>query len=223
MKQSYTQVFTHPEIGELKGVIGKDGEPWFLAGDVCRSLGLKNTSQSIAGVVERYKIADIKGIRPAYTLIETAGGKQNVQIIPEQLLYELAFKSRKQRAIKFSAWVTSEVLPALRKHGEYRMEGKMIRRKETDSIQKLVEYAQDQGSESAERYYTAITRMTNKFMGIEAGQRDTLDADTLQQITILETVVDMAIKRGIAANLPYKDIYKHAKQSAESVLGGIGL
>lgn len=221
MKQSYTQVFTNPEIGELKGVI-KDGEPWFLAGDVCRNLGIKNSRDVVARLNADYKDVG-KGVASSYTLIDTAGGKQRVQIIPEPFLYDLIFKSRKQKAKTFRVWVTSEVLPALRKHGEYRMEGKLIRRKETDSIQKLVEYAQGQGSESAERYYTAITRMTNKFMGIDAGQRDTLDADTLQQLTMLESVVDMAIKRGIAAKLPYKEIYQHAKQSAESVLGGIGL
>ena len=65
--------------------------------------------------------------------------------------------------------------------------------------------------------------MTNNFMGINAGQRDTLDAETLQQLAMLETVVDMAIKRDIAAKLRYKDIYQLAKERASHVVQAIGV
>lgn len=128
--------FTNKDVGELRGFI-KDGEPWFLAGNVCRALGIKDTSRAVQQTKERLKIAGVKGTISSSTLLETNGGKQTVLIINEQCLYELIFQSRKQKAIKFRAWVTGEVLPSIRKTGQYRMEGKLIRRSLTDNIKKI--------------------------------------------------------------------------------------
>lgn len=104
-----------------------------------------------------------------------------------------------------------------------RMKDKLIRKKETDSIKKFVEYAQDQGSDSAANYYTAITRMTNKLIKIEAGQRDLLSADTLQKVAIIEGIVDIAIRDGMNADMPYKEVYKLAKTRASSTLTALGI
>lgn len=133
MKDTELITFENQNIGQIRGFI-KDGEPWFLAGQVCRCLGIKNTAQAVDSIIDRYKIAEIKGISSTYTLLETDGGKQKVLIIPEPFLYELIFQSRKQKAVQFRAWVTSEVLPQLRKTGQYRMAGKLIRRALTDEI-----------------------------------------------------------------------------------------
>ena len=98
-----------------------------------------------------------------------------------------------------------------------RIEGKKARRLETDSIKQLVEYASASGSKSAEMYYSNITRMTNKILGLKAGERDSLDAEQLKQLTAIETIVDLAIRDGLKASIEYKDIYKLAKSRAESV------
>ena len=88
------------------------GEPWFLAGDVCRALGIKNARDAVNEIGKKLKtagakgvgIADtliqtagLKGIYSSYTLLETAGGKQQSVIITEQVLYELIFDSRKHK------------------------------------------------------------------------------------------------------------------------------
>lgn len=219
---NHVQIFSNPIIGEIKGLI-KDNEPWFLAGDICRGLGIKDSSQAVRTIENNYKNAGVKGTFSKRTLIQTKGGKQQVVIIPEPMLYELIFSSRKKKAVEFRAWVTNEVLPALRKHGEYRMDGKIIRKKETDSIKLLVDYATDNGSSSANRYYVAVTSMTNKLLGIESNSRDTLNADQLQKIAILEGVVDIAIRDGVKAELPYKDIYQLAKERAGHVVQAIGV
>lgn len=211
-----TQVFVHPELGEIKGFM-KEGEPWFLAGDACRALGIKNSNHAISAIAERYKIAGIEGVGISYTLVETKGGKQRVTIIPEPFLYELIFNSRKQKAVKFRSWVTTEVLPALRKHGEYRMEGKMIRRKETDSIKALVEYAMEHGSTNSKRYYALITKETNKTLGIEPGNRDALSVDELERIAIVESVIDRTIRKAIEQGLPYKDVYQVVKSKINTI------
>ncbi len=98
-----------------------------------------------------------------------------------------------------------------------RLEGKQVRRLETDSIKELVDYASARGSKSAQMYYANITKMTNKILGIKPGQRDKLTADELKKVTIIESVVDIAIRDGLKAEMNYRDIYKLAKSRAESV------
>ena len=98
-----------------------------------------------------------------------------------------------------------------------RIEGKAVRRTETDAIKSLVEYATAKGSSNANMYYSNITKMTNSLLGVEKGQRDTLDHKSLQQIKIAETIVEMAIRDGLKADLPYKDIYKLCKDRVSSI------
>ena len=87
-----------------------DGEPWFVLADVCRELDIKNVSDAASRLDE-----DEKGIAQTDTL----GGRQNVRIINESGLYSLILRSDKPAAKKFKKWVTSEVLPSIRKTGGY--------------------------------------------------------------------------------------------------------
>ena len=213
---SQVQLFSHPDLGEIKATI-KNGEPWFLAGDVCRVLGIKNSSDAVNEIVKKLKTAGVKVVGTSDTLLETAGGKQKVTIINEQILYELIFNSRKQKAVLFRAWVTGEVLPSIRKHGFYRAEGKMIRKAETDSIKEFIEYAKSNGSRSSERYYTIITKATNDILNIEAGQRDSLSESQLDNLAMVERVIANVLTSGIKKGLNYKDIYKLASSKAKQV------
>lgn len=92
-------------------VITIDGEPWFIAADVCDVLGYQNTSKAISDHLD----PDEKGVTTGYTL----GGNQKLITINESGLYALIMRSRKPEARKFAKWVTSEVLPAIRKTGRY--------------------------------------------------------------------------------------------------------
>lgn len=98
-----------------------------------------------------------------------------------------------------------------------RLDGKEIRKLETDAIKDLVEYAQNHGSKSANMYYANITKMTNTILGIESGQRDNLTAKQLDQIRIAETMVKMAISDGLEQSLPYREIYKLCKERVSSI------
>ena len=213
---SQVQLFSHPDLGEIKATI-KNGDPWFLAGDVCRVLGIKNSSDAVNEIVKKLKTAGVKGVGTSDTLLETAGGKQQVTIINDQILYELMLNSRKQKAVLFRAWVTGEVLPSIRKHGFYRNEGKMIRRVETDAIKEFIEYAKNNGSSSSERYYMIITKATNEILGIEKGQRDSLSAGQLDHLAMVERVIANALTQGIEKGMNYKDIYKLASSKAKQV------
>lgn len=87
-----------------------DGEPWFVLKDVCRVLEIGN-SRMIANRLD----ADEKGV----SQIDTLGGKQETTVINESGLYNVILRSDKPEAKPFRKWVTSEVLPAIRKHGAY--------------------------------------------------------------------------------------------------------
>lgn len=91
-------------------VVLRDEEPWFVAADVCAALDLDNTHMAVDRLDE-----DEKGV----TSINTPGGPQSMTIINESGLYSLVLGSRKPEAKPFKKWVTSEVLPAIRKSGRY--------------------------------------------------------------------------------------------------------
>lgn len=103
---SFNPVFQF-ESNEVRIVI-KSGEPWFVATDVCKALDLVQTHRAIAALDD-----DEKGRHSMTTL----GGKQEMSIINESGLYALILRSRKPEARKFAKWVTSEVLPSIRKTG----------------------------------------------------------------------------------------------------------
>ena len=106
------QIFKNPEFGQVRTLI-KDGQPWFVAKDVAEILGYSNPRDAISKHVD----AEDKGVANCDTL----GGKQELTIINESGLYALVFGSRLETAKRFKRWVTSEVLPALRKTGAYIM------------------------------------------------------------------------------------------------------
>lgn len=105
------QLFQNPDFGGVRGLT-IDGEPWLVGKDVALVLGYKNPQEAIRTHVD----LDDKGVSE----ILTPGGKQNVPIINESGLYSLIFSSKLPNAKKFKRWVTSEVLPAIRKTGQYR-------------------------------------------------------------------------------------------------------
>lgn len=88
-----------------------DKEPYFVGKDVAEVLGYKRTADAIREHVE----LEDKGVGK----IQTPGGKQNVTIVNESGLYSLIFSSKLENAKRFKRWVTSEVLPSIRKHGIY--------------------------------------------------------------------------------------------------------
>ena len=103
------QIFQNEKFGKIR-TLTLDGEPWFVAADVCKSLELGNPSMT----VERLD-ADEKGI----SSIDTLGGKQRVAIINEPGLYSVILCSRKPEAKAFKRWITHEVIPSIRKHRAY--------------------------------------------------------------------------------------------------------
>lgn len=103
-------VFENPEFGSIR-TVELDGEPWLVGKDVATALGYKNPQEAIRTHVDD----EDKGVSE----ILTPGGKQSVPIINESGLYSLVLSSKLPTARKFRRWVTSEVLPSIRKTGGY--------------------------------------------------------------------------------------------------------
>lgn len=93
--------------------IEKNGEPWFVGKDVAEILGYSDTAQAVRKHIDN----EDKGV----VEMTTPGGKQPVTIINESGLYSLILSSKLPTAKKFKHWVTSEVLPSIRKTGEYKI------------------------------------------------------------------------------------------------------
>lgn len=102
------QIFNYSE-NQVRTVL-KDGQPYFVAKDVCDILEIGNVTMAI----ERLSPA-MKGI----STIETLGGNQEANVITEVGVYKLVFTSRKAEAERFTDWIASEVLPSIRKYGMY--------------------------------------------------------------------------------------------------------
>lgn len=99
------------EDAEVRVVVGEDGEPWFVASDVCRALGHTNTSVAVSRLEE----AD----RNTLNTGQGGRGNPNVNVVSEAGLYELIMTSRVVGAKPFKRWITHEVLPSIRKTGGY--------------------------------------------------------------------------------------------------------
>lgn len=107
------KVFENPEFGKIR-TVENDGDVWFVGKDVAQALGY-GEGKSLANAVANHVDEEDKGV----TELMTPGGKQKMVIINESGLYSLVLSSKLPDAKKFKRWVTSEVLPSIRKHGGY--------------------------------------------------------------------------------------------------------
>ncbi|PPE66563.1 Bro-N domain-containing protein [Caldimonas caldifontis] len=98
----------------VRVVTDAQGEPWFVAADVCAALHLPETHKAVARLDDDEK---------ARNSIPTPGGEQEMTVVNEPGLYSLVLGSRKPEAKRFKRWVTHEVLPAIRKTGRYVLSG----------------------------------------------------------------------------------------------------
>lgn len=106
------QIFKNEQFGEVR-TIAKDGEPWFVANDICKVLGHTNSRVAVAALDE-----DEKGVSKVYTL----GGEQQMTVVNEAGMYQLVIRSNLPAAKAFKRWITHEVIPTIRRHGAYATE-----------------------------------------------------------------------------------------------------
>ena len=110
METKSIQVFNNTEFGEIRSMT-INGEPWFVGKDIAAALGYSNPRKAIGDHVDE----EDKGV----TKCDTLGGGQNLTIINESGMYSLILSSKLEGAKRFKRWVTSEILPSIRKTGAY--------------------------------------------------------------------------------------------------------
>lgn len=110
------QVFNNPEFGKIRAV-EIDSEPWFVGKEIAEALGYSNPRDALANHVDDEDKATVA--------IHDGSQNRNMTVINESGVYSLIFSSKLESAKKFKRWVTSEVLPSIRKHGTYAAPGAM--------------------------------------------------------------------------------------------------
>ena len=106
------QIFENPQFGEIRAV-EKDGEPWFVAADVCKALELDDVNKAIS------RLDSDEGTRIEIPHPQSPDKTLTVNAVNEPGLYSLVLGSRKPEAKAFKRWITHEVIPSIRKHGAY--------------------------------------------------------------------------------------------------------
>ncbi len=110
MSNNNMMIFESKDFGQVRSVL-KDGEPWFVASDVCKAAGIVNAKDAIT------KLDDDE--KSGVGITDPHGREQTTNCVSEAGLYTLILKSRKPQAKAFRRWITHEVIPSIRKHGAY--------------------------------------------------------------------------------------------------------
>lgn len=183
------QIFNNPLFGDIRTATSESGEPLFVANDVCNALGYSNSRDAINRHVDTEDVA--KHDTP------TKGGIQSLSYINESGVYSLVFGSKLETAKAFKKWVTSEVLPTIRKHGAY-MTQSTIEKVLTDP-DTLIQLAQTLKEERRQKelaqkqleYQAPIVQYANEVLSSSSGHTATTIASELNMsaITLNELLV----------------------------------
>ena len=133
------QVFNNPQFGEIRTLADNDGNILFVGKDVAKALGYKSVHKALKDHVD----AEDKGVTKRNTL----GGNQDMTVINESGLYSLILSSKLPQAKVFKRWVTSEVLPAIRRTGAYAVPNPAV----TDSTEHLLAELRDSRTQDADK------------------------------------------------------------------------
>ena len=189
------QNYVNDAFGKIRGLL-IGGEAWLVAVDVCNALEIKNSRDAVSRLKANEKMTvDISDGHSG-----KRGGAQKLSLVNEPGLYRLIFTSRKPEAEKFQDWVYHDVLPSIRKTGSYtldkdlkelieaRLDGKKMRRVETDNIQHFIEYARAQGYTWEEsKFYSRISVICNLGVGLpHKNGRNTTTKEQLRTLALLE-------------------------------------
>ena len=150
MKKNALETIVYQEKPVRMQVI--DGQPWFVAKDICDILGITNVSQALTSI----DIDEKKDI----TTNDAVGRNQAVRGVDESGMYALIFQSRKPAARGFRKWVTSEVLPSIRRYGRYAAPGsrERLRLEDTMARKERAEWLRSVGSCLTFTDYRVIAR-----------------------------------------------------------------
>lgn len=146
------QTFENADFGAIR-VSTVEGEPWFVAKDVCDALGISKYRDAVSRLDD-----DERGS----VLVDTLGGAQETSTVSEPGLYKLIMRSRKPEAKAFQRWVTHEVLPAIRRTGGY------IAAKQDETPEQIMARAVIVAQDTIERQKRQLDELKPKAMFADA-------------------------------------------------------
>lgn len=209
MTDNEIQVFEFEGQMSLRSVI-REGEPWFVAADVAKALGARD-ARSFTRMVDE----EDKGEH----LVPTLGGAQKMSVVNESGLYTMLIRSQNPKAKPFRRWVTSEVLPSIRKHGAYMTADKIDEvMSDPDNFIRIVEALRDE-REAKESAQAALEAAAPKVEAYEAF----MDAEGLYSMNAVAKILGTGQNtlfadlrrlgvlqpRGAGKNTPYQKWMKH--------------
>lgn len=212
-------IFNNPEFGDIR-TMERDGAPWFVGKDVAEALGYSNTKAALVNHVEdedrrilqRSEIATIENHLPkdAFPMNFVSGDVPNrgLTIINESGLYALVLGSKLPTAKKFKRWVTSEVIPSIRKNGGY------INGQENMTPQELMASALLMAQKTLAERDARISALTveNQIMLPKADYFDQLvERNTLMNFRETAKALDVPPKKFVSFLLEKKYIYRDKK------------
>ena len=200
-KEMSLSVVRHPDFGEIR-TEKINGEPWFCANDVCQALGLKSNPRTI--IKHHCFEEDVNKIYVGVVTGNKQDGSpaiQNVKMnfINESGMYALIFNSEKEAAKKFKHWVTSEVLPELRKKGYYGVAP--VSTDTAADLQRRVQEVQDFQNELRWHLTPSDKYAIAKKHGMYEDRVDTILMGYEKNITVLLDCIDRSLKNANAKRL----------------------
>jgi len=166
-------------------IVLKGGVEWFRASDVCESIEIANTFQAIK-TIDKDDLCLVE-------VIDTIGRRQDVYFVNEAGLYALFFKSKSDKAKAFKRWVFSEVLPSIRKTGQYSIP-QALRDKSTKARNSLTDRWKENGV-SEPKEYGMLTLEEYKLLRFEKGKRKPdLSRRQLMALEALESLEALSLE-----------------------------
>lgn len=205
--------------------------------DMWEGLGVEH--KNLLALVQKYE-SEFQGIRPFAFETQKSKGRPTLFCVldEEQATFLITLMRNTDKVVPFKLRLTREFyrmkkelirISSQAQNAEWleqRKVGKVTRRVATDTIEKFVQYAIDQGSTNAIKYYTSLTTMENKALFLleqkYANIRDILDLHQLSTVKSADMIVVKALKDGMDKGLHYKEIYLLAKVRVESFAEVIG-
>ena len=160
------QIFQNPEFGQVRTIL-IENEPWFVGKDVAEALGYANSRKALSDHVDD----EDKGV----TKCDTLGGVQEMAVINESGVYSLVFGSKLESAKRFKHWVTSEVLPSIRKNGKYEVLPQ-------NYIQALEALVQSEKEKEAQKKLLELQQPKVEFYDAVAGSKDAIDLGSVAKM-----------------------------------------
>lgn len=218
------------EKKEVRTKINED-EIWFCLKDVADILEIANP-HNLPNRIDNPDVCNMEVTSKTTNRSKFARNTQMMNFINESGLYQVIFMSRKPQAKKFKRWVTSEVLPTIRKTGSYnikdvkaivewrnnRIQTKITRKNLTDRIEQFREYIKSKWDGDGKWYFVLITKAINKSLfrvdslrKIHKNLRDEVDANQLTHISSLEDMLSNNLVILLEQELSPKEIYLKLK------------